>query len=91
MTCLKQLYNLLRDRIAARRLRSSVRSSRIYGEIIMFHHVTDEYVDIQISCRCPIKVFEHYLDDYRNEDSVLCQWMRHTKSSPTSRTIRPFV
>lgn len=30
----------------------------------MYHHITDEFVNVPISCRCPIKVFEHYLDEY---------------------------
>lgn len=30
----------------------------------MYHHVTDEFVNVPLTCRCPVKVFEHYLDDY---------------------------
>lgn len=61
---IKTFYYALLDRILSKRWKKASRESRIKGEVLMFHHVTDEFVDVPISCRCPVKVFEHYLDDY---------------------------
>ena len=61
---IKTFYYALLDRILSKRWKKASRESKIKGEVLMFHHVTDEFVDVPISCRCPVKVFEHYLDDY---------------------------
>lgn len=58
-----QLYNYL-DFRQRHSWRKSLANSTIHGEALMYHHVTDEYVDIIPSCRCAVKVFEHYLDEY---------------------------
>ena len=64
MTIIKNIVNFLKDTLLARKWKGSSKGSKIDGVILMYHHITDEYVDINLSCRCPIKVFEHYLDEY---------------------------
>lgn len=61
---IKTFYYALLDKILSKRWKKASQSSKIKGEVLMFHHVTDEFVNVPISCRCPVKVFEHYLDDY---------------------------
>lgn len=61
---IKTFYFTLLDIILSRRWKKASRSSKIQGEVLMYHHVTDGFVNVPHSCRCPVKVFEHYLDDY---------------------------
>lgn len=39
------------------------KNSRLYGIVLMYHHVTDEYVDIDKSCRCTIQEFCNSIND----------------------------
>lgn len=64
---LKGLYYNLLDSWQRRNWRNSLDKSSIHGEVLMFHHITDEYVDTIPVCRCAVKVFEHYLDDYQKK------------------------
>ena len=64
MTKNKNIVNFLKDTLLTRKWRGSSKGSVIDGSVLMYHHITDEYVDISLSCRCPIKVFEHYLDEF---------------------------
>lgn len=41
--------------------------SRINGIALMFHHVTDEYVEINESCKCKVGVFEKVLKSVKAE------------------------
>ena len=61
---IKTLYFILQDKVTSKLWRRSSIQSRIKGDVLMYHHITDEFVDVPHSCRCPVKVFEHYLDDY---------------------------
>jgi len=61
---IKTFYYALLDKILSKRWKKASQKSKIKGEVLMFHHITDEFVNVTISCRCPVKVFEHYLDDY---------------------------
>ena len=60
------LYYTLKDRCLSERWRKASKQSEIKGDVLMYHHVTDEFVNVPISCRCPVRVFEHYLDEYLN-------------------------
>ena len=44
--------------------RKSISSSSIVGNVLMYHNITDEWTEDNVDCRCPIKVFEHYLNEY---------------------------
>lgn len=61
---MKTLYYTLLDKILSKRWRKESQQSRINGDVLMYHHITDEFVNVPHSCRCPVKVFEHYLDEY---------------------------
>ncbi len=61
---MKTLYYTFQDKAQSKRWWKASQKSLIKGEVLMFHHITDEFVNVPISCRCPIKVFEHYLDEY---------------------------
>lgn len=40
--------------------------SKYHGVALMFHHVTDDFVDINESCKCRVNLFEEVLLDYLN-------------------------
>ena len=64
MSIFQDIISSLQDTLLTKKWRESSKGSKIDGVVLMYHHITDEYVDISLSCRCPIKVFEHYLDEY---------------------------
>lgn len=64
---IKGFYYLFKDSLASILWRKTEKNSEMMGVALMYHHITDEFVDINLSCRCPIKVFEHYLDDYQRK------------------------
>lgn len=67
MLNLKSLFYNYLDFRQRHSWRKSLANSIIHGEVLMYHHVTDEYVEIMPSCRCAVKVFEHYLDEYEQK------------------------
>ena len=64
LNTIKDSFYVLMDYLVSRKWRKSVNCSHLNGIVLMFHHITDDFVDINNSCRCPVKVFTHYLDYY---------------------------
>ena len=61
---LKNLLFELQDSILKRSWHKSRVDSSIEGYCLMYHNITDEWAPNGVSCRCPVRVFEHYLDEY---------------------------
>lgn len=64
---IKSFFFIMWDLLSKLLWQRSGKGSKLNGVVLMYHHITDEFVDINLSCRCPIKVFEHYLDDYQSK------------------------
>ena len=45
----------------------AAKHSKIDGVALMFHHVTDEYVKINESCKCKVGIFEKVINSVINE------------------------
>ena len=63
----KNLFYEFQDFLLKRSWQKSLSKSSIEGYCLMYHNVTDEWTPDGISCRCPVRVFEHYLDSYSSE------------------------
>ena len=61
---LKNVFYKLQDFFLQRSLQESKMGSYIEGYCMMYHNITDEWTPDGVSCRCPVHVFEHYLDMY---------------------------
>lgn len=74
-----QLYERIRNKffdLQYERLRSKwlagSDSSRINGLILMYHHVTDEHVNILESCQCKVDTFRRNLIELKNKGYLFC-------------------
>lgn len=43
------------------------------GKILMFHHVTDEWVDTIECCKCKVPRFKEIISDVQNNSSLIIQ------------------
>lgn len=58
------VYSLQYDLTRNNWIRSG-RGSSYLGYILMFHHVTDEHVDINASCQCKVSDFKQIISNYK--------------------------
>lgn len=61
------LYWDIRYNLLSSKWKRSICNSRIDGLALMFHHVTDENIDINESCKCKISRFEDVLREFISE------------------------
>jgi len=87
-------YYRLKDYLLSRIWRKAANDSSIKGIVLMYHHISDEYVNINLSCRCSIKVFEHYLDYYKEKGfdflSIDEAYKRIIEKKQTESLLNPF-
>lgn len=87
---LKGLYYNFLDGRQRRGWRKSLDKSIIHGEVVMFHHITNEFVDTIPVCRCAVGVFEHYLDAYEKEGYRFVSIKEATSIICEGKDSRPF-
>jgi len=63
MTIVKEIYYQIRYDLLRNYWLWKSKNSRLDGVVLMYHHVTDEYVDIDQSCRCTVCEFRKSIDD----------------------------
>lgn len=65
--------------------------SIVYGKILMFHHISENYVDEIESCQCKTSIFEKILRKYIDDDSITIVSIEEALNIMDSSSIKKFV